>query len=148
MWSQLEFNFAVGHAPLPMKPALMADSKINPSSDPQHSITHDRRQIACKENHSARSPRNTSLRLQATRAYLCIRRALRGRNYVAVQIVPAGIEPLSVLKRARAEKSGIKIVYVGEGYRERNGPHSSFGHAIAAAKAYIAESGLVDAGEF
>ena len=42
-------------------------------------------------------------------------------TYVAVQIVPDGVEPLRVLNRAVAAKRGIKIVYCGEGYSNRCG---------------------------
>jgi hypothetical protein len=144
---QLEFNFTYWHTPAPRKPAIIVDSHSELFSDPRHIMTPDRRLIASNQDIPS-SRKDTSLQFTATRAYLCVRRARRGRNYVAVQVVPAGVKPLSILNRARAEKNGIKIVYAGEGYRERDGPHSSFSRAIAAAEAYIAASGLVDAGEF
>jgi len=55
-------------------------------------------------------------------------------RYVAVQIVPDGVERLSCLNRAVAERRGITIEYIGEGYYNRVGPTSSFGKAVAKAK--------------
>jgi hypothetical protein len=40
-------------------------------------------------------------------------------RYVAVQIVPAGVEPLKCLNMAAAKRRGIQIVYCGEGYSNR-----------------------------
>lgn len=42
-------------------------------------------------------------------------------TYVAVQIVPDGVEPLQYLNRRAAERRGIEIIYCGEGYRNRCG---------------------------
>lgn len=37
-------------------------------------------------------------------------------TYVAVQVVPDGVERLKVLNHSIAEKRGIDIIYCGEGY--------------------------------
>jgi hypothetical protein len=50
--------------------------------------------------------------------------------YVAVQVVPDGQEPLTVLRSDIARKRGIDIVRFGEGYWNRTGPRSSFGIAL------------------
>lgn len=60
-------------------------------------------------------------------------------RYVAVQIVPDGIEPLTVLRSDVAAKRGIEIVNCGEGYRQHTGPRSSFGKALAKAKELAAK---------
>lgn len=60
-------------------------------------------------------------------------------TYVAVQIVPPGVEPLRVLNRKVAARRGIKIVYFGDGYSQHKGPRSLLGQAIVAAKAFIIE---------
>jgi hypothetical protein len=59
-------------------------------------------------------------------------------RYVAVQLVPDGVEPLAALRRDVAKKRGIEIVYCGEGYRQHTGPRSSLGIAIAEAEAIAA----------
>jgi hypothetical protein len=41
-------------------------------------------------------------------------------RYVAVQIVPDNVEPLIILNRIVAAKRGIKIIYCGEGYSDRD----------------------------
>jgi hypothetical protein len=41
-------------------------------------------------------------------------------RYVAVQIVPDNVEPLICLNRTVAAKRGIKIIYCGEGYSDRD----------------------------
>lgn len=58
-------------------------------------------------------------------------------KYVAVQIVPEGIEKLVNLNHVVAEKRGIKIIHIGEGYWNRRGPTSSLGKAIEEAKAIV-----------
>jgi hypothetical protein len=136
------FNLTVERTPVP------TNLQMNLFGDPQPSITRGLRRISRHQYHPAPFPHDTPPHLPMTRAFLCVRRARKGRNYIAVQIVPPGVEPLRILNLARAEKHGIEIVYIGEGYRERNGRRSSYGKAIAAAKAYIAASGLIDAGEF
>jgi len=55
-------------------------------------------------------------------------------KYVAVQIVPDGVEPLVVLNQKIAKKRGIILLYCGEGYYNRKGPKSSFGRAVQKAK--------------
>jgi len=55
-------------------------------------------------------------------------------TYVAVQIVPDGVKRLTVLNRRLAERQGIEIIIVGEGYHEHQGPRSSLGRAIAKAE--------------
>jgi len=42
-------------------------------------------------------------------------------TYVAVQIVPEGVEPLKQLNHRVAAHRGIEIVYCGEGYSNRCG---------------------------
>ena len=54
--------------------------------------------------------------------------------YVAVQIVPEGVEPLKALQGPAAKRRGIEIVYCGEGYGRSRGPRSAFGRAMAAAE--------------
>lgn len=51
-------------------------------------------------------------------------------RYVAVQIVPDGVEPLGCLNPHVAKKRGIEIKYFGEGYSKNTGPRSSFGRAM------------------
>ena len=55
-------------------------------------------------------------------------------TYVAVQIVPDGVERLKTLNRKIAERRGIEIRRIGEGYSEHRGPKSSLGKAIARAE--------------
>ncbi len=56
-------------------------------------------------------------------------------TYVAVQIIPEGVTPLTVLNRSNATKRGIRIVYCGEGYRNRQKTdRSMLGSAIQTAK--------------
>ena len=82
-----------------------------------------------------------------TRAYLEIRsQKTRGTwprqgpdKYIAVQLVPEGVEPLKTLNENVAEKRGITILHFGAGYYNRTGPQSSYGKALAAAKAFVAE---------
>jgi len=40
-------------------------------------------------------------------------------TYVAVQVIPEGVEPLRQLNHAVAAKRGIEIIYCGEGYSDR-----------------------------
>jgi len=61
-------------------------------------------------------------------------------TYVTVQVVPEGVERLKCLNYRVAEKRGIKLIYVGEGYRERQKTaRSALGAAIAEAKRIAAE---------
>ncbi len=46
-------------------------------------------------------------------------------TYVSVQVVPRGVQPLTVLNRAVAEHRGIKLIYCGEGYAKRQKTSSS-----------------------
>ena len=55
-------------------------------------------------------------------------------TYVAVQIVPAGITKLKILRDDTAEERGIELVICGEGYYNRTGPQSMLG--IARKKAH------------
>jgi hypothetical protein len=63
-------------------------------------------------------------------------------TYVAVQVVPNGVEPLQALNRDVAKKRGIEIHYFGEGYNQHKGPRSALGRALADAKAFIARMSL------
>jgi len=59
-------------------------------------------------------------------------------TYVAVQIVPEGVEPLKQLNHRVADNRGIKIVYCGEGYSNRCGSgRSMLDHARAKAKEIV-----------
>jgi len=60
-------------------------------------------------------------------------------TYVAVQIVPDGVDPLKVLREDIAAKRGIAIKYFGTGYFRHAGPRSSLGKAVAAAVAFAAD---------
>ena len=55
-------------------------------------------------------------------------------TYVAVQIVPAGVERLKVLNSKFADQRGIEIIHCGEGYRNHSGPKSSLGKSLAKAE--------------
>jgi len=57
-------------------------------------------------------------------------------RYVAVQIVPAGVDPLTSLNSRVAECRGIEIRQFGEGYSHRTGPRSALGMAIADAEEF------------
>ena len=50
-------------------------------------------------------------------------------RYIALQIVPQGVEPLRALQSAAAERRGILLVYCGEGYWNRTGLRSAYGRA-------------------
>ena len=68
-----------------------------------------------------------------------------GRNhgpdvYVAVQIVPDGVDRLKCLNRTVAEKRGIQIIHCGEGYQEHQGPRSAFGRALSKANALVEQT--------
>jgi len=59
----------------------------------------------------------------------------RGPNkYVAVQIVPDDVKPLTVLNDSIARKRGIVIIRCGEGYHNRTGPNSMYGKALRKAQ--------------
>jgi hypothetical protein len=55
-------------------------------------------------------------------------------HYIAVQIVPDGVEPLTALRDDVAENRGIEIVRCGEYYSKSTGPRSKYAAAMAAAK--------------
>ncbi len=56
-------------------------------------------------------------------------------TYVAVQIVPEGVEPLKCLNQFAAKKRGIEILYCGEGYYNRQQTtRSMLGKALAKAR--------------
>lgn len=57
-------------------------------------------------------------------------------TYVAVQVVPAGIQPLINLDARVAKKRGITIHYFGEGYQKNTGPKSALGRALQAAEEF------------
>lgn len=59
--------------------------------------------------------------------------------YVAVQLVPEGVEPLEALRADLAERRGIQIVQCGEGYRRNDGPRSALGRARAEAERVVEE---------
>ena len=63
----------------------------------------------------------------------------RPDTYVAVQLVPEGVEPLKQLRQDTAKKRGIEIVYFGEGYSQHTGPRSALGKALAEAREYVAK---------
>lgn len=58
-------------------------------------------------------------------------------TYVAVQIVPDGVEKLYALDERSARKRGIQIKYFGEGYHNHCGPRSRLGRALAEAKEFV-----------
>lgn len=60
-------------------------------------------------------------------------------RYVAVQIVPPGVEPLQCLRRDVARKRGIELRYCGEGYWKNDGPRSMLGKALATAHEIAAQ---------
>jgi len=60
-------------------------------------------------------------------------------KYVAVQIVPNGVNALKVLNSSFAEKRGIIIKYFGEGYSNRTTSQSMLGKAFSDAKSFIEE---------
>ena len=59
--------------------------------------------------------------------------------YVAVQIVPEGVERLRVLNHAVAAKRGIEIQIIDEGYSLHTGPRSRLGQAIRKAEEIAAK---------
>ena len=60
-------------------------------------------------------------------------------KYVAVQLVPQGVEPLTQLRQDIAKKRGIEIVRFGEGYSQHTGPRSMLGKALQEARDYAAK---------
>lgn len=55
-------------------------------------------------------------------------------TYIAVQVVPDGVQPLKQLRQSVALKRGIRIIHCGEGYRKNDGPRSAYGQALAIAE--------------
>ena len=61
-------------------------------------------------------------------------------TYIAVQVVPEGVQPLQTLNQAAAARRGIEIIYCGEGYRTRQqSPQSMLRQALAHAQEIAAE---------
>jgi len=60
-------------------------------------------------------------------------------HYVAVQIVPDGVEPLTALRTDVAAKRGIEIVRCGEYYSKSTGPRSRYAAAMARAEEIAAD---------
>lgn len=60
-------------------------------------------------------------------------------TYVAVQIVPEGVERLYALNDSHARSRGIEIRKFGEGYGEHTGPNSMLGRAIERAEQFVKE---------
>lgn len=58
-------------------------------------------------------------------------------TYVAVQVVPDNVKPLTYLNSSVARKRGIRIKYFGEGYGNRNGDNSMLGKAITKASKFV-----------
>jgi hypothetical protein len=54
--------------------------------------------------------------------------------YVAVQLVPEGVEPLKVLREDSAKKRGIEIIRCGDFYSGRTGAGSRYVKAMAEAE--------------
>ena len=87
------------------------------------------------------------MKTATTTAYLEVRsQSPKGRwpkqgpdTYVAIQYVPDDVAPLTYLNRSAAKRRGIVIEYVGEGYRNRTGPTSSLGQAMAEARERVRE---------
>jgi len=60
-------------------------------------------------------------------------------GYVAVQIVPDGVQPLTSLRGDVARKRGIEIVRCGEYYRNSTGPRSKYAAALKEAERIVQE---------
>lgn len=58
-------------------------------------------------------------------------------TYIAVQVVPDGVEKLNHLNRRVAKKRGIVIHYIGEGYTKNRGSRSALGQAIEKAEKLV-----------
>lgn len=57
--------------------------------------------------------------------------------YVAVQLVPEGVNPLIVLREDSARKRGIKIIRCGDYYTKSTGPRSNYAKAMADAQRIV-----------
>lgn len=87
-----------------------------------------------------RSNTGESLTMQA-QVHVRSQHAKRGRSgfsgpdtYVAVTIAPDGVTVPYRLNRTVLGKRGIRLIYVGEGYRKHSGPKSALGKALSAAE--------------
>jgi len=61
-------------------------------------------------------------------------------TYVMVQVVPDGVNRLTVLNRKVAAKRGIELIYCGEGYHDRQKtPRSMLNQAMANAEVIAQE---------
>lgn len=59
-------------------------------------------------------------------------------TYVAVQLVPNGVQPLRYLNRKVARQRGITIIYCGEGYsRRQKTSRSMLGAALQKAQRIV-----------
>jgi len=65
-------------------------------------------------------------------------------KYVAVQLVPEGVEPLTALRADSAAKRGIEIIVCGEYYWNSKGPRSMYAKAIAKAKQIVEDNNKKD----
>ena len=68
-------------------------------------------------------------------------------KYVAVQLVPDGVEPLSMLREDVATKRGIEIIQCGEYYYNSLGPRSKFAAAMRKAERIAAKYNGEEAGK-
>ena len=66
-------------------------------------------------------------------------RYTRPSMYVAVQLVPDGVEPLKALREDSAKKRGIEIIRCGDFYSGRTGPGSRYVKAMAEAERIAAK---------
>lgn len=66
-------------------------------------------------------------------------RYTRPDMYVAVQLVPEGVEPLKVLREDSAKKRGIEIIQCGDFYSGRTGAGSRYVKAMAEAERIAAK---------
>ena len=60
-------------------------------------------------------------------------------KYVAVQLVPDGVQPLEYLREDMAKKRGIEIIRCGEYYWNSTGPRSRYAKAMAEAERIAAK---------
>jgi hypothetical protein len=54
-------------------------------------------------------------------------------TYVAVTVAPEGVTVPHTLRRDILARRGIRFIYIGEGYREHQGPRAALGIALARA---------------
>ena len=60
-------------------------------------------------------------------------------KYVAVQLVPDGVQPLDALREDSAKKRGIEIIRCGDYYWNSTGPRSRYAKAMAEAEKIAAK---------